>query len=213
MSGTQPLSTRQARAARPELVTGTITGAIGWLRTHLPVLRSAAAFTDELARAVSHSLTAGQARYLAELRDAVDAACAHLDERAAEFGDTFGEMYSGIRTDVTAIRSVAEWARQLRIMITGSDAPLSPAQVKAAAGALPASQLAAAAIAWQQAGGALVEAFNADRRADLTAELDEYEDAADLSSQPCGRTPGAKTSGTRTRPAAPRSPPRPVRRH
>ena len=169
-----------ARAARPELVTGTITGAIGWLRTHLPVLSSAAAFTDELARAVSHSLTAGQARYLAELRDAVDAACAHLDERAAEFGDTFGEMYSGIRTDVTAIRSVAEWARQLRIMITGSDAPLSPAQVKAAAGALPASQLAAAAIAWQQAGGALVDAFSADRRADLAAELDDYQDARSL---------------------------------
>ena len=37
-------------------------------------------------------------------------------------------------------------------MITGSDAPLSPAQVKAADSALPASQLAAAADAWQRPG-------------------------------------------------------------
>jgi hypothetical protein len=169
-----------APAARPELVTGTITGAIGWLRTHLPVLRSAAAFTHEVERAVRHSLTAGQAGYLADLRDAVGAAYARLAERAAAFGDTFGELYAGSQTDVTAMRSAVEWARQLRVMITGSDAPLSPAQVKAAADALPATQLAAAAGAWQQARGALIDAFSAQRRADLAAELDDFQDARDL---------------------------------
>ena len=169
-----------APAARPELVTGTITGAISWLRAHLPVLSSAAVFTHEVERAARHSLTAGQARYLTELRDAVDAAYAHLGERAAAFGDMFGELYAGARTDVTAIRSAAEWAWQLRVMITGSGAPLSPAQVKAATSVLPASQLATAASAWQQARGALIDAFSADRRADLAAELDDYQDARDV---------------------------------
>ena len=169
-----------APAARPELVTGTITGAIGWLRTHLPVLSSAAAFTHEVERTVHHSLTAGQACYLAELRNAVEAAYTHLSERDAAFGDAFGELYASTQTDVPAIRSAAEWSRQLRIMITGSDEPLSPAQVKAAASALPVGQLAAAASAWQQARGTLVDAFSADRRADLAAELDDYEDAREL---------------------------------
>ena len=36
-----------------------------------------------------------------------------------------------------------EWARSLRVMITGTDAPLTPAQVKEADSAVPASQLAA----------------------------------------------------------------------
>jgi len=169
-----------APAARPELVTGTITGAIGWLRTHLPVLSSAAAFTHEVERAVRHSLTAGQAAYLADLRDAVDVAYERLAERAAAFGDTFGELHAGPQTDVAPIRSAAEWARQLRVMITGSDAPLSPAQVKAAASALLATQLAAAVGAWQQARGALIDAFSAQRRADLAAELDDFQDARDL---------------------------------
>ena len=174
------LAPRPAPAGRPELLTGTITDAIGWLRAHLPVLRSAATFTHEVSQAVRYRLTVGQAARLVRLRDAVDASHARLGERAAVFSDTFGELYVGTQTDVTALRSAIEWARYLRVMITGSDVPLSPAQVKAAASAIPASQLAAAASAWQHARGALVQAFNADRRADLTAELDDYEDARDL---------------------------------
>ena len=73
-----------------------------------------------------------------------------------------------------------QWARSLRFMVTGTDAPLTPAQVKEADAAVPTSQLAAAADAWQQAREALVQAFDAGRLADLAAELDDFGDARDL---------------------------------
>lgn len=127
-----------------------------------------------------YTLTAGQARYLAGLRDAADAEHARLRERDAVFSDTFGDLYAGARTDIAAVRSAVEWARHLRVIVTGADAALSPAQAKAAGSPVPTSQLAAAADAWQRARDALVEAFSADRRPGLAAELDDYEDAADL---------------------------------
>ena len=174
------LAPRPMIAARPELLDGTITDAIGWLRAHLGPLRSAAAFTREVSQAVRQPLTAAQARYLAGLRDAADFAHARLRERDAVFSDTFGDLYAGARTDMIAVRSAVEWARHLRVIVTGADAALSPAQAKAAGSAIPTSQLAAAADAWQRARDALVEAFSADRRPGLAAELDDYEDAADL---------------------------------
>ena len=72
------LAPRPVIAARPELLDGTITDAIGWLRAHLGVLHSAATFTHEVSQAVRHPLTAGQARYFVALRDAADAAHARL---------------------------------------------------------------------------------------------------------------------------------------
>ena len=140
------------------------------------------------------------------LRDAADAAHARLGEQDALFSDTFGDLYAGAQTDIAAVRSAVEWARSLRVMVTGADAPLTPAQVKAADGAVPTSQLAAAADAWQRAREALVQAFDADRRADLAAELDDYERRALISSQPFARTPAGRTNGTFTRPAARRWP-------
>jgi hypothetical protein len=174
------LAPRPMIAARPELLDGTITDAIGWLRAHLGPLHSAAAFTHEVSQAVRQPLTAGQARYLAGLRDAADAEHARLRERDAVFSDTVGDLYAGARTDIAAVRSAVEWARHLRVIVTGADAALSPAQAKAAGSPVPTSQLAAAADAWQRARDALVEAFSADRRPGLAAELDDYEDAADL---------------------------------
>jgi very-short-patch-repair endonuclease len=171
---------RPITAARPELVSGGITDAIAWLRAHLDPLRCVARFTHEVSQAVGHPLTAGQARYLVGLRDGADVAHAHLAERHAQFGDTFGDLYAGARTDVSAVRSAAEWARQLRVMVTGVDAPLSPAQVKAADNAVPVSQLAAAAGAWQRAQDTLIEAFDVYRRPDLLSELDDYDEARDL---------------------------------
>jgi hypothetical protein len=173
--GSQPMT-----AARPELLSGTITDAIEWLRAHLGPLRSAATFTHDVSEAVRHPLTLGQARYFVELRDAADAAHVRLRERDALFSDTFGDLYTGAQTDIAAVRSAVEWARSLRVMVSGGDAPLSPAQVKVTESAVPTSQLGAATDAWQRARDALAEAFDSDRRADLAAELDDYEDAADL---------------------------------
>ena len=174
------LATGPKAATRPELLNGTITDAIGWLRAHLGPLDSAAVFTHEVSQAVRHPLTVSQARYLVGLRDAVDAAHVRLGRQDALFSDTFGDLYIGAQTDITAVRSAVEWARSLRVMITGTDAPLTPAQVKEADAAVPTSQLAGAADAWQRAREALVEAFDVGRRADLAAELDDFDDARDL---------------------------------
>jgi hypothetical protein len=171
---------RPVTAVRPELVSGGITDTIGWLRAHLEPLRCAARFTHEVSGGIGRTLTADQARYLVGLRDAADAAHARLIERQAQFADTLGDLYDGTRTDVGAVRSAAKWARQLRVMLTGADAPLSPAQVKAADSAVAVSQLAAAADAWQRAQDTLAEAFDVYRRPDLLSELDDFEEARDL---------------------------------
>ena len=155
------LSQRPVNAGRPELVSGTITDAIGWLRAHLGPLHSAASFTRQMSLAVGQQLTVGQARYLVALRDAADAAHARLAEQDALFGDTFGDLYTGAQTDIAAVRLAVEWARQLRATVTGADTPLSPAQIKVADSAVPVSHLAAAAEAWQRARETLVEAFDA----------------------------------------------------
>jgi hypothetical protein len=174
------LAPRPTPAARPELLNATISDAIRWLRAHLEPLQAAASFTHEVSQAVRYPLTFGQARYLVELRDAVAAAHARLDERHALFSDTLGDLYAGAQTDIAAVRSAVDWAQHLRVIVTGTDAPLTPAQVKAADGAVPVGQLAAAAGAWQQAREELVKAFDADRQPDLAAELDDFDDARDL---------------------------------
>ena len=167
-------------AGRPELLHATISDAIGWLRAHLGPLHSAAIFTYEVSQAAGQPLTVRQARHLVGLRDAGDAAHARLDGQDVLFGDAFGDLYSGAQTDIAAVRSALEWARSLRTMITGTDAPLTPAQVKAADSAVPAGQLAAAAETWQRASRALAGAFDASRQPDLAAELDDFDDARDL---------------------------------
>ena len=163
------LVTGPRTAARPELLNGTITDAIGWLRAHLEPLHSAAIFTHEVGQAIRHSLTVSQARYLVGLRDAADAAHARLRGQDALLRDTFGNLYTGAQTDIEAVRSAVQWARSLRLMVTRTDAPLTPAQVKEADAAVPTSQLAAAADAWQRAREALVQAFDEGRQADLAA--------------------------------------------
>jgi hypothetical protein len=174
------LSQRPVAAGRPELVSGTITDAIGWLRAHLGPLHSAARFTQDMSLVVSRQLTAGQARYLATLRDAADAAHARLYEQDALFSDTFGDLYAGAQTDIATVRSAVEWARHLRIMITGAEAPLSPAQIKVADSAVPVKDLATAAEAWHCARQTLVEAFDANRQPDLAVELDDFDEAREL---------------------------------
>jgi very-short-patch-repair endonuclease len=174
------LTSRPATAARPELLGGTLSEAAGWMRAHLGPLAEAAAFTQAVSEAVGRPLTASQSRHLVALRDAADTAHARLAGRTTQFSDTFGGLYAGPRTDMGAVRSALEWARCLRAKVTGTDAPLTPAQVKAADGAIPAGHLATAADKWCRARDALLESFGADRRQDLAAELDDYEDTAEL---------------------------------
>ncbi len=173
-------ASRRAASAPPELLNGTIGNAIGWLRAHLQPLHSASSFTREVSSVVGRSLTVGEARHLVALRDETDRAYADLTERDTEFRDSFGDLYAGYRTDIASLRSALEWARRLRINITGSDSALSPLQAKAADSVVQTTHLGEAAEAWLRAGGALLAAFNGARQREMTAELDEYDDARGL---------------------------------
>ena len=168
-------------AARPDVLNGTIAGAVGWLRAHVGALRAAGAFAHEVGEAVGRrSLTFGQARHLVALREAADSARQRLTSQHAVLRDVCGDLYAGAETDVAALREALDWARRLRAMIAGGTAGLTPAHLKAAESAVPTAQLAAAAEAWRQARDAVLAAFGPDRRRELAPELDDYDGAARL---------------------------------
>jgi hypothetical protein len=169
-----------AVASHPELLNGTITAAIGWLRAHLEPLRAAGEVARVVGEAAGRTLTFGQARELVALREAADGAHTQLAARDAIFGDLCGPLYAGAATDLMALREGLEWARRLRTMITGGRGPLTPGHLHAAESAVPAGRLASTADAWQQASAALLEAFSPHRRPELGAELDDYRAGAQL---------------------------------
>ena len=174
------LAPRPTIAGRPELLNGRIAEAVGWLRAHLAPLHAAGAFTHRVSEVAGRPLTFGQARQLVALREAADAAHERLAAQNAAFRDVCGDLYAGRETDVTALRAALDWARRVRTMITGGTGPLTPAHLKAVESAVPTPRLPAADEAWRQARDALMAAFDADRRADLVTELDDYDDTADL---------------------------------
>ncbi len=170
------LAPAPAVAPRPELMNGQITAAADWLRAHLAPLHMATAFTERMSEAAGRTLTFGQARQVVALREAADTAHAELTSRDTVFADLCGRLYAGTQTDIAALSAALEWARSLRAMITGGPGPLTPAHLKAAESAVPAAGLARATAAWQAACASLADAFGPERRRDLAAELDDYED-------------------------------------
>jgi hypothetical protein len=168
------------RSRASDLLGGSLSDAISWQRSQCGRLEEVAAFTRAVSEAVGKGFTCSQARHLVSLRSEAEVAHDRLAACAADFGDTFGDLYDGSRTDMTTIRLALEWARLLRVRGTATDGPLTPEQVKAIGTAVPTANLAAAATAWDEASKALASAFDLDRRQELVAELDEYDEAADL---------------------------------
>jgi len=168
------LAAPPAVAPRPELMNGTISEAIGWLRAHLAPLRAASEFTAQLSELAGRQLSFGEARQLVALREAAEAAHAELAARDAVFKDLCGPLYAGTDTDLTALRAALEWARKLRANITRGPGPLAPAHVRAAESAVPSPRLEEAAAAWRQASAGLLAAFTPARGRELAAELDDY---------------------------------------
>ena len=174
------LAPAPAIAPRPELQNGTIMEAIGWLRAHLAPLRAASEFAHAVGEVAGRPLTLGQARQLVAMREAAEAAYAQLAARDAIFQDLCGQLYAGAATDVMALRDALEWARRLRAMITGGPGPLTPAHLDAVESAVPNDRLAKAADAWHEASTALLAAFSPQRRPELAAELDDYQNGYHL---------------------------------
>jgi hypothetical protein len=117
------------------------------MRIGLGPLHSAVRFIQEMSFAVGQHLTVGQARHLQHCGTRqIRLTCASLNRMPCS------AIFIQAQTDIAAVRSAVEWAWHLRVMITGADAPLSPAQIKVADSAVPVRNLAAAAEAWQPAG-------------------------------------------------------------
>jgi uncharacterized protein DUF4011/AAA domain-containing protein len=169
-----------AIAPRPELLDGTITDAIGWLRAHAAPLRGATQFTRAVGDVVAKQLTFGQARQLVALREAADAAHEQLAVRDAVFADLCGQPYEGSSTDVMTLRQWLEWAKRLRTMISGGPGPLTAAQLDAAESAIATDRVGKAAGAWQAARDTLLRAFSPPRRRELAAGLDNYQSGDEL---------------------------------
>jgi very-short-patch-repair endonuclease len=174
-------SWRAGRTTPPELLGGTIAGAIAWLRAQRELLEVTATATLAVGNAVGQPLTAGRARALVLLRDAADAARDRLAAFAGDFDDTLGPLYAGLQTDLPAVRNAYAWASRLRELVTGNAAvPLTDAQAKAATAARMTPNLDKAAATWLTARNSLLAAFAPDRHASLTADLDDYREADDL---------------------------------
>ena len=174
------LAPAAAIGPRPELLNGSVTEAIGWLRAHLRPLHAASAFTQAMGEVVGKALTFGQARQLAALRRAAESAHAQLTARDAIFQDLCGQLYNGAKTDVTALQEALEWAQRLRTMLSGGPGPLTPVYLDAVESAVPTDRLAKAADAWQEACRTLLAAFSPHRGQELAAELDDYQSGDDL---------------------------------
>lgn len=174
-------SWRSERETPPELANGAIADAIAWLRAQLEPLATTATITRTVSDAVGQPLTAGKARALVTLRDEVDAAHDRLTAFAGDFHDLLGGLYAGRETDMPAVRNAYQWAARLRELVRGNAAvPLTEIQAKAMATARATPGLRKAATVWLLARDSLLAAFARDRRASLSAELDDYEEADDL---------------------------------
>jgi hypothetical protein len=172
---------RTASMAPPELFGGSVSEAVGWLRRQVEFLDITATIATAVSNAVGRQTAAGMAGHLRALRDAADAAHHRMGILAAEFRDTFGELYQESKTDISAIRQALDWVRQLRKAVGGTvDTPLTDAQVKTAASSGPTPNLAHSAESFKEAAASIMEAFDGDRRYALSAELDDYEEARHL---------------------------------
>src|SRR5262249_40346067 len=163
-----------------ELLNGSVTEAIGWLRAHLRPLHAASVFTQAMGEVVGKALTFGQARQLVALRRAAESAHAQLTARDAIFQDLCGQLYNGAKTDVMALQEALQWAQRLRTMLSGGPGPLTPVHLDAVESAVPTDRLAKTADAWQEACRTLLAAFSPHRRQELAAELDDYHTGDDL---------------------------------
>ncbi|BBH71837.1 hypothetical protein ACTI_85220 [Actinoplanes sp. OR16] len=165
-------------AARPELVLLPIVDAAAWLHSHQAPLRAAAVLAGTVSDAVSRDLTVEQAQDLLRLRAAVDAAYLEFAEHDDGYVALFGTLYQGEWTDLAAIHTALDWAAGMRALTRGGR--LTAAQTASLEGIASTPQLAAVERRWSEARAGLTDAFEPGRRAELAAELGDYEEAADL---------------------------------
>ncbi|MDI6104047.1 DUF4011 domain-containing protein [Actinoplanes sp. NEAU-A12] len=167
-------------ADRPELVSGPIDGTVAWLRAHAVALAAVAAVVHAYDVATGRTLDFAEVSQLGRLRQDVADAEASLAERAPGYVAAFGDGYRGADTDEAALAAALRWAATARTLLTGAEAPLTPAQATALRNLQPVAGLARLAEQWALARDAMLEAFAPSRHADLRARLADHDKAREF---------------------------------
>lgn len=177
------LGTAASPPAPPTLLQGDLDTAILWLRAHAAPLESIRTIIAATTATTGRDHTWASARHLLTLQSAADTATqewnAHTDAYAALLGDWF----AGENTDVAAASSAADWAvhaRRLASRDPESLRALTAPQVKALQAATPTPMAARLQAQWEHARDAVLGCFAPERHADLSSELDDYEDGTPL---------------------------------
>ena len=179
-----------ARAPRPELAEGAVQDAVTWLRAHVGPLHAAAEMIRAYSAPTGRDLTLTEAREIAKQRQAATDAEAAIWADASAHAAVLGSVYRGTKTNDETLNEIVAWTAQARRLMTGGDAPLTPAQAHALVEARPSEGLSAAVAGWEQARGDVLDAFGPARHAELTKELGNYDTARDLLVELLHDTPG-----------------------
>ncbi|GAA1582165.1 DUF4011 domain-containing protein [Actinoplanes couchii] len=167
-------------ADRPELVTGGIEAAVGWLRAHAAALAAVAAVVHAYDAATGRTLDFAEVSHLGRLRQETVRAEAAMDERAADYTTVFGAAFRGADTDEKALAAALEWTAAARTLLAGEERPLSAAHAEELRRLRPVAGLGRLAEQWAMAREAVLEAFAEDRRPELAEQLSGHEGAREF---------------------------------
>ncbi|MFB9739994.1 DUF3320 domain-containing protein [Pseudonocardia sulfidoxydans] len=162
---------------RPQLMTGTVDGAIEWIDEHLRALQSVRKELAPVDDATDRTWNVADARGLLLLQREMQHALASFESAAEDDRTAFGDLYAGDRTDLDGLHAALVWLHRLRDMTGGA---LTAAQVAALGEGGDPAAVRTASDGWRERRGSVVAAFDDSRRAELTAELDDVEGAREL---------------------------------
>lgn len=165
------LAPTPALTGRPELLLGTIEGAVAWLRAHVLPMRQALERINIVAAASPGVQTMYQADIIIDLIERAKNAHATLSSHAETYEAYFGDLYTGDETDLPRLDAVLKWAEEMRLMAGGA---LTNEQTRALAASHPVETLTTVYDEWVNASERIVLAFAPTRHEELCQELDDY---------------------------------------
>jgi hypothetical protein len=171
------LQAAPALAGRPELLLESIAHAIDWLSAHVDPMRRAAARISAVGDVTSGNHSLAEANNLLALAGNAKQATEEL--RAAEpvYRAMFGDYFNFGNTDLETLDGAIAWAVDLRSL---TNRPLTTEQVKTLTDSNLVEAVNPAYEKWIQTRNRVVDAFAPSRCTELTAEVDDYDDALEL---------------------------------
>jgi len=174
------LAPAPASNGRPQLLGLMINKAATWLLEQAASLREAARVAETVSTAIDRNVTFGEALHLLDLRVRTDAATSQLERAEPKARAVCGGLYIGDQTQPADLDSALAWARAARSIRSGSDCAFTSNQVAELADAVPVEALRPAIEAWDNARASILGAFSAERHRQMSEDLSDWEDAAEL---------------------------------